>query len=170
MHMQPKLGHSGGPDAPQQAGHHQPGNPFGEASHDAANTGQDMWPEPDFAMNQQIKNPTEDSTKLEVVYDKKAQKVFRNTLSLFVDMCMQGKINKEAYRVWVQKRCNTEFESKGIGPMTAVLLPATRKRKKDQADAQVPRIVTNTQFRAHLVAAAMSKLKEAQRMVNKDKV
>jgi hypothetical protein len=129
-----------------------------------------MWPEPGFAMNQQIKNPTEDSTKLEVVYDKKAQKVFTNTLSLFVDMCMQGKIDKEAYRVWVQKRCNIEFESKGIGPMTAVLLPAPRKRKNDQAHAQGPRIVTNAQFRAHLVAAAMSKLKEAQRMVNKDKV
>jgi hypothetical protein len=170
MHMQPKLGHSGGPDAPQQAGHHQPGNPFGEASHDAANTGQDMWPEPRFAMNLQNKNPTEDSTKLQVVYDKKAQKVFTKTLSPFVNMCMQGKIDKEAYRVWVQKRCNIEFESKGIGPLTAVLLPATRKRKKDQADAQVPRIVTNTQFRAHLVAAAMSKLKEAQRKVNKEKV
>ena len=170
MHMQPKLGHSGGPDAPQQAGHHQPGNPFGEASHDAANTGQDMWPEPRFAMNLQNKNPTEDSTKLQVVYDKKAQKDFTNTLSLFVDMCMQGKIDKEAYRVWVQKRCNIEFESKGIGPLTAVLLPATRKRKKDQADAQVPRIVTNAQFRANLVAAAMSKLKEAQRKVNKEKV
>ena len=170
MHMQPKLGHSGGPDAPQQAGHHQPGNPFGEASHDAAKTGQDMWPEPGFAMNQQIRNPTEDTTKLEVVYDKKAQKVFTNTLSLFVDMCMQGKISKEAYLVRVQKSCDNELESKGIGPLTAVLLPAPRKRKKDQADAQVPRIVTNTQFRAHLVAAAMSKLKEAQRKVNKDKV
>jgi hypothetical protein len=164
MHLQPKSGYSGDPDAPQQAGHQQPGNLFGVASHATAKNGQDMWPEPDFAMNQQIKNPTEDSTKLEVVYDKKAQKVFTNTL------CMQGKINKEAYRVWVQKRCNTEFESKGIGPMTAVLLPAPRKRKNDQAHALGPRIVTNTQFRAHLVAAAMSKLKEAQRMVNKDKV
>jgi hypothetical protein len=51
-----------------------------------------------------------------------------------------------------------------------VLIPAPRKRKKDQADAQVPRIVTNAQFRANLVAAAMSKLKEAQRKVNKEKV
>ena len=170
MHMQPKSGHSGGPDAPQQAGHQQPGNPFGEASHATAKNGQDMWSEPGFAMNQQIKNPTEDSTKLEVVYDKKAQKVFTNTLSLFVDMCMQGKINKEAYLVRVQKSCDNELESKGIGPLTAVLLPAPRKRKKDQAHAQVPRIVTNAQFRAHLVAAAMSKLKEAQRKVNKDKV
>ena len=114
MHLQAKSWYSGGPDAPQQAGHYQPGNPFDEASHDAAKNEQDMWVEPDFAMNQQFKNPTEDSTKLEVVYDKKAQKVFTNTLSLFVDMCMQGKINKEAYRVWVQKRCNIEFESKGI--------------------------------------------------------
>ena len=101
---------------------------------------------------------------------RKHKKVFTKTLSPFVNMCMQGKIDKEAYRVWVQKRCNIEFESKGIGPLTAVLLPATRKRKKDQADAQVPRIVTNAQFRANLVAAAMSKLKEAQRKVNKEKV
>ena len=129
-----------------------------------------MWYEPGFAMNQQIKNPTEDSTKHEVVYDKKAQKVFANTLSLFVNMCMQGEITKETYLTQVQKRCDKELESKGIGPLTAVLLPAPRKRKKDQAHAQVPRIVTNAQFRAHLVAAAMSKLKEAQRKVNKDKV
>ena len=168
--MQPKLGHSGGPDAPQQAGHHQPGNPFGEASHDAANTGQDMWPEPRFAMNLQNKNPTEDSTKQEVVYDKKAQKVFANTLSLFVNMCMQGEITKEKYLVTVQKSCDQELVSKGIGPLTAVLLPAPRKRKNDQALPQGPRKVTNAKFRAHLVAAAMSKLKEAQRKVNKDKV
>jgi hypothetical protein len=121
-------------------------------------------------MNLQIKNPTEDSTKLQVVYDKKAQKVFTNTLSLFVDMCMQGKIDKEAYLVRVQERCDNELDSKGIGALTVVLLPAPRKRKKDQADAQVPRIVTNAQFRAILVAAAMSKLKEAQRKVNKEKV
>ena len=168
--MQPKSGHSGGPDAPQQAGHQQPGNPFGEASHATAKNGQDMWYGPGFAMNQQIKNPTEDSTKQEVVYDKKAQKVFANTLSLFVNMCMQGEITKETYLVRVQKRCDNELESKGIGPLTAVLLPAPRKRKKDQAHAQVPRIVTNAQFRAILVAAAMSKLKEAQRKVNKEKV
>ena len=115
MHMQPKLAHSGGPDdAPQQAGHHQPGSPFGEASHDAANTGQDMWPEPRFAMNLQNKNPTEDSTKLQVVYDKKAQKVFGSKLSLFVNMCMQGEITKETYLVRVQKSCDQELVSKGI--------------------------------------------------------
>ena len=171
MHMQPKLAHSGGlDDAPQQAGHHQPGDPFGEANHDAANTEQAMWHEPEFAKNQQIRNPTEDGTKLEVMYDKKAQKVFTNTLSLLVDMCMQGEITKEAYLTKVQSSCDNELESKGIGAMTVVLLPAPRKRKKDQAHAQMPRIVTNAQFRAILVAAAMSKLKEAQRKVNKDKV
>ena len=170
MHLQPKSGYSGGPDAPQQAGHHQPGNPFGEASHDAAKNGQDMSIEPAFAMNQQNKNPTEDSTQLEVVYDKKAQKVFGSTLSVFVNMCMQGEITKETYLVRVQKSCDKELDSKGIGPLTAVLLPAPRKRKNDQALAQGPRTVTNAKFRAHLVAAAMSKLKEAQRKVNKDKV
>ena len=170
MHMQPKLGHSGGPDAPQQAGHHQPGSPFDEASHDAAKNGQDMSIEPAFAMNQQIKNPTEDSTQLEVVYDKKAQKVFGSTLSVFVNMCMQGEITKETYLVRVQKSCDKELVSKGIGPLTAVLLPAPRKRKNDQALAQGLRKVTNAKFRAHLVAAAMSKLKEAQRKVNKEKV
>ena len=170
MYLQPKSGYSGGPDAPQQAGHHQPGNPFGEASHDAANTGQDMWPEPRFAMNLQNKNPTEDSTKLQVVYDKKAQKAFGSTLSPFVNMCMQGEITKEKYLVTVQKSCDQELVSKGIGPLTAVILPAPRKRKNDQALPQGPRKVTNAKFRAHLVAAAMSKLKEAQRKVNKDKV
>ena len=85
-------------------------------------------------------------------------------------MCMQGEITKETYLVTVQKSCDNELESKGIGALTVVLIPAPRKRKKDQADAQVPRIVTNAQFRAHLVAAAMSKLKEAQRKVNKEKV
>ena len=168
--MQPKSGYSDGPDAPQQAGQHQPGNPFGEASHDAAKNGQDMSIEPAFAMNQQIKNPTEDSTQLEVVYDKKAQKAFGSTLSLFVNMCMQGEITKEKYLVTVQKSCDQELVSKGIGPLTAVLLPAPRKRKNDQALPQGPRTVTNAKFRAHLVAAAMSKLKEAQRKVNKDKV
>ena len=54
--------------------------------------------------------------------------------------------------------------------MTAVLLPAPRKRKNDQAVPQGPRKVTNVKFRAHLVAAATSKLKEAQRKVDKDKV
>ena len=86
MHMQPKSGHSGGPDAPQQAGHHQPGNPFGEASHDAAKNGQDMSIEPAFAMNQQIKNPTEDSTQLEVVYDKKAQ-IFLEVYCPYLSTC-----------------------------------------------------------------------------------
>ena len=170
MHMQPKPGYSGGPDAPQQAGQHQPGNPFGEASNDAAENGLDMSIESAFAMNQQMKNPTEDSTQLEVVYDKKAQKAFGSTLSLFVNMCMQGEITKETYLVRVQKSCDQELVSKGIGPLTAVLLPAPRKRKNDQALAQGPRTVTNAKFRAHLVAAAMSKLKEAQRKVNKDKV
>jgi len=160
MHMQPKPGYSGGPDAPQQAGQHQPGNPFGEASNEASA----------FAMNQQMKNPTEDSTQLEVVYDKKAQKAFGSTLSLFVNMCMQGEITKEKYLVTVQKSCDQELVSKGIGPLTAVILPAPRKRKNDQALPQGPRKVTNAKFRAHLVAAAMSKLKEAQRKVNKDKV
>ena len=53
MHMQPKPGYSGGPDAPQQAGQHQPGNPFGEASNDAAENGLDMSIESAFPMNQQ---------------------------------------------------------------------------------------------------------------------
>ena len=170
MHMQAKLGYSGGPDSPQKAGQHQPGNPFGEASDEAAGNGLDMSNESAFTMDQQMKNPTEDSTQLEVVYDKKALKDFGSTLSVFVNMCMQGEITKETYLVRVQKGCDKELDSKGIGPLTAVLLPAPRKRKKDQADAQVPRIVTNAQFRAHLVAAAMSKLKEAQRKVNKDTV
>jgi hypothetical protein len=170
MHMQPKSGYSGGPDASQQAGQHQPGNPFGEASNDAAENGLDMSIESAFAMNQQMKNPTEDSTQLEVVYDKKALKDFGSTLSVFVTMCMQGKITKVKYMVTVQKSSDQELVSKGIGPLTAVLLPAPRKRKNDQALAQGPRTVTNAKFRAHLVAAAMSKLKEAQRKVNKDKV
>ena len=63
-----------------------------------------------------------------------------------------------------------ELASKGIGDHTAVQLPALKKRKNDQALPPGSRILTNVKFRAHLVAAAMSRLKEAQRKVNKNKV
>ena len=121
-------------------------------------------------MNQQFETTTGDSTKREVVYDKQSQRRFLDSLTPFVTMCMEGSITKESLVARVETCCDQELGSKGISDHTSVQLPALKKRKSDQALPPGPRLVSNVKFRAHLVAAAMSRLKEAQRKVNKNKV
>ena len=121
-------------------------------------------------MNQQFNNITGEGTKREVMYDKHAQKAFGISLSPLLTMCMEGSMTKEAFVAKLQTCCDDELASKEIGADTAVQLPAQRKRKNDQALPPGPRMVTNLQLRAHLVALAMSKLKEARRKLDKEKV
>ena len=170
MHLQATSEGYADRHAPRQTCHHRPGNPFGDASHDRANKDQDSWLNTGDAMNQQFKNTTGEGTKREVVYDKQSQKSFGNSLFPFVNMCMEGSITKETFLAKVETCCDLELASKGIGAHTSVLLPALKKRKNDQALPPGPRTVTNVKFRAHLVVAAMPRLEEAQRKVNKDKV
>ena len=153
-----------------QTCHQQPWNPFGVASHDPASKDQDSWFNTGDDMNQQFNNSTGEGTKREVVYDKHSQKIFGNSLSPLVTMCMEGSTTKEAFVAKLQTCCDDELASKEIGADTAVQLPAVRKRKNDQALPPGPRMVTNLQLRAHLVALAMSKLKEARRKLDKEKV
>ena len=98
------------------------------------------------------------------------KKTFGNSLSPLVTMYMEGSMTKESFVAKLHTCCDDELASKEIGADTAVQLPAQRKRKNDQALPPGPRKVTNLQFRAHLVAAAMSKLKEARRKLDKEKV
>ena len=160
----------------QQPPHDWPAFAFGGASHDPAKKDQISWlPSARFGnagddMNQQFKTTTGDSTKWEEVYDKQSQKCFVNSLTPFVSMFMEGSITKESFVARVETCCDQELGSKGISDHTSVQLPALKKRKSDQALPPGPRLVTHVKFRAHLVAAAMSRLKEAQRKVNKNKV
>ena len=153
-----------------QTCHQQPWNPFGVAGHDPASKDQDSWFNTGDDMNQQFNNSTGKGTKMEVVHDKQSQKTFGNSLSPLVTKCMEGSMTKEAFVATLQTCCDEELASKEIGADTAVQLPAQRKRKNDQALPPGPRKVTNLQLRAHLVVLALSKLKEARRKLDKEKV
>ena len=154
-----------------QTCHQQPWNPFG-AGHDAGSTEDalDIWFKSGDDMPQQFNNSTREGAKREVVYDKQSQKAFVCSLSPFVAKCMEGSLTKEAFVATMQTCCDEELASKEIGADTAVQLPAQRKRKNDQALPPGPRKVTNLQLRAHLVVLALSKLKEARRKLDKEKV
>jgi hypothetical protein len=79
-------------------------------------------------------------------------------------------MTKESLVARVETCCDQELRSEGIADHTAVQLPALKKRKSDQALPPGPRLVTNVKFRAHLLAAAMSRLKEVQRKLDMNKV
>ena len=166
MHSQARSEGTADAHGPRQTPHDWRPFSFGDASHDPApfgNTGDDM--------NEQFETTTGDSsTKREVVYDKESQRRFLDSLNPFVTMCMEGSITKESLVARVETCCDQELRTKGISDHTAVQLPALKKRKIDQALPSGPRLVTNLKFRAHLVAAAMTRLKEAQRKLDKNKV
>ena len=155
-----------------QTCHQQPWNPFGVAGQDAGSKEDavDSWIKTGDDMHQQFNNSTREGAKREVVYDKQSQKAFVCSLSPFVAKCMEGSLTKEAFVATLQTCCDEELASKEIGADTAVQLPAQRKRKNGQALPPGPRKVTNLQLRAHLVVLALSKLKEARRKLDKEKV
>ena len=177
MHSQATSEGTADAHGPQQTPHDWPAFSFGDASHDPAKKDQNSWlPSASFGntgdgMNQQFETTTGDSTKQEVVYDKQSQRRFLDSLNPFVTMCMEGGMTKESLVARVETCCDQELGSKGIADHTAVQLPALKKRKNDQDLPPGPRIVTNVKFRAHLVAAVMTRLnKEAQRKLDKNKV
>ena len=155
-----------------QTCHQQPWNPFGVVGQDAGSKEDavDSWFKTGDDMHQQFNNSTGEGAKREVVYDKQSQKAFVCSLSPFVAKCMEGSLTKEAFVATLQTCCDEELAAKGVGADTAVQLPAQRKRKNDQALPPGPRKVTNLQLRAHLVVLALSKLKEARRKLDKEKV
>jgi hypothetical protein len=172
MQMQATSEGNAAHHAPPQTCHQQPLNIFGVACHDAASREHDVdsWFKTGDDMPQQFNNSTGEGAKREVVYDKQSQKAFVYSLSPFVAKCMEGSMTKEAFVATLQTCCDEELASKEIGADTAVQLPAQRKRKNDQALPPGPRKVTNLQLRAHLVVLALSKLKEAHRKLDKEKV
>ena len=159
-----------------QTCHQQPWNPFGVAGQDAGSREDavedavDSWFKTGDDMHQQFNNSTGEGAKREVVYDKQSQKAFVCSLSPFVAKCMEGSLTKEAFVATLQTCCDEELAAKGVGADTAVQLPAQKKRKNDQALPPGPRKVTNLQLRAHLVVLALSKLKEARRKLDKEKM
>ena len=133
MHSQATSEGTADAHGPQQPPHDWPAFAFGGASHDPAKKDQISWlPSARFGnagddMNQQFETTTGDSTKREVVYDKKSQRRFLDSLTPFVTMCMEGSITKESLVARVETCCDQELRSKGIAAHTTVQLPALKK-------------------------------------------